>query len=197
MLQNVQIRERLDTSVCKLCISDAASEADLVRASRLPTKLPCLSSFKSGVICVQHNNQDFACKFVMKSELFIVFRECISQKEPQFCLLPCTAAHKYCSGVSHPKVSGNSCVLVKQGRIQYYFLYMHIAVLLKHIACTQSQVEVSKRKSIFMIAMNSSQVILQSQLGVGKGLAETPRAQTNLINKLDGILQQWASLLNG
>jgi len=74
---------------------------------------------------------------------------------------------------------------------------MHIAVLLKHIACTQSQVEVSKRKSIFMIAMNSSQVVLQSQLGVGKGLAETPRAQTNLINKLDGILQQWASLLNG
>jgi len=64
-------------------------------------------------------------------------------------------------------------------------------------AQAHSQVEVSKRKSIFMIAMNSSQVILQSQLGVGKGLAETPRAQTNLINKLDGILQQWASLLNG
>lgn len=33
-------------------MSDAASDADLVRFSRLPTKLPCLSSFSSGVTCV-------------------------------------------------------------------------------------------------------------------------------------------------
>ncbi len=84
---NTHDAQRLYTSVCRLCISDAASEADLVRASRLPTKLPCLSSFSSGVICVQHN-QDFACKFVMKSELFTVFMH-----KPERCATLSAAMH--------------------------------------------------------------------------------------------------------
>lgn len=44
---------------------------------------------------------------------------------------------------------------------------MHIAVLLKHIAWTQSQVKMRKSTSTSMIALNSSQVVLQRQLSVG------------------------------
>ena len=34
-------------------MSEAASDADLVKASKLPTRLPDLSSFSSGVTCSQ------------------------------------------------------------------------------------------------------------------------------------------------
>ena len=129
MLQNMQTTQRLDTSVCRLCISDAASEADLVRASRLPTKLPCLSSFSSGVICIQHN-QDFACRFVMKSEAFIVFMH-----KPERAATLSAAMHSLHTNTVQvhgvPKY-GNNCEFAKQRSIQHCFVYMHIAVLLNH-----------------------------------------------------------------